>query len=85
MLPILEVMAGGTGKGDLATEKMLETQPLCAGAKSNLRGRTWGEIEKNSFIALPGKGKQSRLMPSELCGGSRGGNEFYSNCSKRQV
>ena len=60
MLPILEVMAGGTGKGDLATEKMLETQPLCAGAKSNLRGRTWGEIEKNSFIALPGEEEHSR-------------------------
>ena len=62
-----------------------EIQLLYPSIKLNLRDRALGEIEKNSFIALPGKGKQSRLMPSELCGGSRGGNEFYSNCSKRQV
>jgi hypothetical protein len=63
MLPTLEVMARGTGKGDLATEKKLETQPLCAGAKLNLRGRIWGEIEKNSFIALPREEEHSRLEP----------------------
>lgn len=63
MLPTLEVMARGTGKGNLATEKKLETQPLCSGAKLNLRGRIWGEIEKNSFIALPREEEHSRLEP----------------------
>ena len=62
-----------------------EIQLLYPSTKLNLRDRALGEIEKNSFIALRGKGKQSSLMPSELCGGSRGGNEFYSNGSKRWV
>ena len=39
---------------------------LCTGAKSNLRDRVLGEVEKNSFIALPGKGGHSGLVPSEL-------------------
>ena len=46
---------------------MLKTQPLCTGAKSNLGDRALGEVEKNSFIDLPGKGGYSRLMPSKLC------------------
>ena len=29
---------------------------LCTGAKPNLRDIVLGEVEKNSFIALPGKG-----------------------------
>ena len=36
--------------------------------KSNLGDRVLGEVEKNSFIVLPGKGDHSRLMPSKLCG-----------------
>ena len=46
---------------------MLKTQPLCNNAESNLRDRVLGEVEKNSFIALPGKGGHSGLMPSKLC------------------
>ena len=38
---------------------------LCSGAKSNFRDRVLGEVEKNSFIALPGKGGQNGLMPLE--------------------
>ena len=43
-----------------------------------------GEVEENSFIALPGKGAHSGLMPSKLCvpnPGSGGGvvhEESYS-------
>ena len=48
-------------------EVMPKTQPLCTSAKSNLRDEVLGEVEKNSFIALPGKGGHSGLMPSELC------------------
>ena len=40
---------------------MLKTQPLCTSAESNLR--VWGEEEENSFIALPGQGGDSRLVP----------------------
>ena len=39
---------------------------LCSGAKSNFRDRVLGEVEKNSFIALPGKGGHSGLVPSKL-------------------
>ena len=44
-----------------------ETQPLCTGAKLNLGDRVCGVVEKNSFIALPGKGRHRGLMPSKLC------------------
>ena len=42
----------------------------CTGAGSNLGDRVLGEVEKESFIALPGRG-----------GHSRGGfdEEFYNN------
>ena len=43
-----------------------EAQPLYSGAKLNLGDRVWGEVKKNSFIALPGKGGHSQLMPSRL-------------------
>ena len=42
--------------GITASVLMLKTCSLYAGAESNLRDRIWGEVEKNSFIALPGKG-----------------------------
>ena len=35
---------------------------LCSGAKSNFRDRVLGEVEKNSFIALPGKGGHGSLL-----------------------
>ena len=44
-----------------------EIQPLYTGAGLNLRDRVLGEAEKNSFIALPGKGGHSGLMPLSLC------------------
>ena len=33
----------------------------------NLRDRVLGEVERNSFIALPGKLGHSGLVPSRLC------------------
>ena len=35
--------------------------------KSNLRDRVLGRVEKDSFVAMPGKGGHSRLMPSKPC------------------
>ena len=52
---------------------MLEVQPLCTSAKRNLRDRVLGDVEKNSFIALSGKGGHSSLMPSSLCGPTQEG------------
>ena len=62
---------------------MLKSQPLCTGAKSNLGDRVLGEVEKNSFIALPGKGGHSRLVPLKIvCLNPGGFDEFYSNSSR---
>ena len=49
-----------------------------------LRDRVLGEVEKNSFIALPGKGGDSRLLPSKTVGPNPGGfsEEFYNNGSR---
>ena len=44
-----------------------EIRPLYSSTELNLRGRVLGEVEKKSFIALPGKGGHSRIMPSKLC------------------
>ena len=70
--------------GNALPEMMLKTGPLCIGAESNLRGRVLGEVEKNSFIALPGKGGHSGLVPSKtVCLNPRGfGEEFYSSGSR---
>ena len=35
--------------------------------KSSLRDRVLGEVEKNSFIALPGKGDTADSCPQSLC------------------
>ena len=46
---------------------MLKTRPLCTSAKLNVGDSVLDEVEKNRFIALPGKGGHSRLMPLKLC------------------
>ena len=62
---------------------MPKTQPLCPGAQLNLRDRVLGEVEKNSSIALPGKGGHSWLLPLKtVCPNLGGfGEDFYSNSS----
>ena len=56
-----------------------ETWPLYTGAGLNLGDRVLGEIKRNRFIALPGKGGHSGLLPSRLCvPPGRGGEESYS-------
>ena len=40
---------------------------LYTGATSVLGDRVLGEVEKDRFIALPGKGEHSWLIPSKLC------------------
>ena len=63
---------------------MRKTRPLCTSAKSNLGDRVLGEVEKNSFIALPGKGGHSRLLPQNTVCPNLGGldEEFYSSGSR---
>ena len=40
---------------------------LYTGAESNLSDRVLVEVEKDSFIALPSKGRHNGLMPSKPC------------------
>ena len=63
---------------------MPKTRPLCTSAELNLGDRVLGEVEKDIFIALPGKGGHSRLMPlKNCCPNLRGfGEEFYSSGSR---
>ena len=63
---------------------MPKTRLLCTSAKSNLRDRVLGEVEKNSFIALPGKGGTQRAHAWKTACPNLGGfsEEFYSNGSR---
>ena len=54
-------------------------------AKSNLRDKVLGEVEMNSFIALPGKGKHSGLMPSKLCAHLLGEDRSFTVIVQRGV
>ena len=64
---------------------MLKARPLCTGVESNLGDSVLGEVEKNSFIALPDKGGHSRLLPQKtVCPHLRGfDEELYSNVQGR--
>ena len=66
---------------------MPKAWPLYPGAESNLADRILGEVEKKSFIALPGKGGHSRLIPLKaVCPNLGGfGVEFYSNGSRARL
>ena len=44
---------------------MPKTQSPCSGAQLNLGDRFLGEVEKNSFFALPGKGGYTCLLREE--------------------
>ena len=63
---------------------MPKAWPLCTGAESDLGDRVLGDVEKNSFIPLPGKGGHSRLLPSKTTCPKPGGfdEEFYSSSSR---
>ena len=41
--------------------------PLQTGAESNVGDRVWGEVEKSSFIALPGKGDHNMCVCVCVC------------------
>ena len=46
---------------------VVEIQPLFTGAEQKCGDSVLGEVEKNCFIALLGKGSHGRLMPVRLC------------------
>ena len=50
---------------------MQKSASLCTDAKSNLRHRVLGEVEKDSFITLPGKGvHRGILLRNPMCSSS---------------
>ena len=51
----------------MCRERWSQIWPLYPNTKLILKDRVFGEVEKNSFIVLPGKGGHSGLMPSKLC------------------
>ena len=51
---------------ELMVVLMPKIWPLCNSAKYPLRDRVLGEVEMNSFIALPGKEGPSRLVPTKI-------------------
>ena len=55
------------------------------GVKLNLRDRVLGEVEKNSFSALPVKRGHSGLTPSKnhVSQLEKDSEKFYRSCSKR--
>ena len=63
---------------------MPKAQPLSTGVESSLGNRVLGEVEKNSFIVLPGKGEHSRSLTLKTMCPNPGGfdGEFYSNGSR---
>ena len=62
----------------------MKTRPLCTNAEMSLKDRVLGEVEKNSFIALPGRKGHSSLVPLKtVCPNpGRFGEELYSNGSR---
>ena len=66
---------------------MPKARPVCTSAESNLRDRVLGEVEKNSFFALPGKGGHSGLLPLKtMCPNPGGFNEeCYSNSTRMEL
>ena len=57
---------------------------LYTSAKSNLKDRVLGEVEKDSFITLPGKGGCSRLLTwKTMCPNPRGFDEVFYNSGSR--
>ena len=63
---------------------MPKAQPLCTLVRNQISERVLGEVEKNSFIALPGKGGHSGFLPQKTMCLNPGGfdEEFYSNSSR---
>ena len=61
-----------------------ETQPLCTSAELTLGSRVLGEVAKNSFVALPGKGgTQQANGPKTVCPNpGEFGEESYSSGSR---
>ena len=57
---------------------------LNTGAESNLRDRVLSEVEKDSFIALPGKGGTvSSCTQNHMSQLGEDSEKFYINCPKR--
>ena len=63
---------------------MPKAQPLCTPMPNRISETVLGQAEKNSFIALPGKGGHRGVLPSKTMCPNPGefGEEFYGNGSR---
>ena len=62
---------------------MLKTQSLCPGTELNLGDGVLGEVEKNSFTALPGKEEHSGFLSSKTVCPNLGGFDEFSRWDSR--
>ena len=62
---------------------MPKSQSLFTSAKLNFRNRVLSEVEKNSFIGLPGKEGHSGLLPSQSPNPGGFGENFHDNALSR--
>ena len=62
---------------------MPKTWPLHTGAELILGGRVWGEVENNSFTALPGRGSTAGWHPSKTMCPNLGGFDEFSGWDSR--
>ena len=68
----------------MARDDAESSASLYTGVKSNLGDRVLGEVEKDSFITLPGKGGHRRFLSQKtLSPLAEDSEKFYSNGSKR--
>ena len=81
---LLILLTKGIGPGVLQPGNDAETRPLCTSAKWSPGDRVLSEVEKKSFIALPGKGGTQRSNALKtVCPNPEGfGEEFYNNGSR---
>ena len=62
---------------------MLKAELFCTPVLNQISEKVLAEVEKNSFIALPGKMGNSRLMPSKHVSQlGKDSEKFYSNCPR---
>ena len=75
------IASRGSNSANVQQRERPKSQPLYTGAEKNLGHRVLGEVEKNSFIALPGRGGHSWLLPLKTTCPNPGrfDEEFYSS------
>ena len=67
------------------SECVAEIRPLSAGAELKHRDRVLGKGEKDSFIALPGKGRPQQVNALKIAPPIGKNCKFYSKKGEKQI